>query len=244
MNENIYSVMSLSQDLLKNYSEQINEVEKLENKIGYKFKNKKLLYTAMTHKSFPPMMKIRYGVNLEDSEKLEFLGDSILSFCLSSMIFKRKDCESEKQATSARAAMSSNQNLFQIAKKLELDKAIFKHPLAQNLEKSMADAVEALIGAIYEDSGLGTVKSFIGRLFKEELNQRIDKLIKKNYRQYFNEIFPELKQEFFEIKDEDGRVQHQVNILSPEGVCISSAIGESKKMAATKAIKPIIEKIS
>lgn len=236
----MYLMLKMSNEVFKEYSSELSEIEMIEEKIGYKFKDKSLLYRAMTHKSFPPILRLRYGIDLEDCEKLEFLGDSVLSFCLSTMIFKRKDCDTEKHATAARAALSSNEYLFEISKRLELDKAILKHPLAQNIEKSMADAVEALIGAIYEDSGIGPVKAFIGRMFKDELNQKMNELIKKNYRQYFNEMYPDIIQEFNETII-DGKLFHEVKLIDKTGQVLSSAVGESKKMAATKAAKNIIQ---
>ena len=85
-------------------------IEKAEESIGYKFKNKELLKTAFTHTSYA------YENNVESNEKLEYLGDSILEFISSEYIYKKYENLREGEMTKVRATVVCEQSLYKIAK--------------------------------------------------------------------------------------------------------------------------------
>lgn len=86
------------------------EFEKIENSIGYTFKNKELLKKALTHTSYA------YENNIESNEKLEFLGDSILEFISSKYIYQKYPKLKEGEMTKVRATVVCEKSLYKVAK--------------------------------------------------------------------------------------------------------------------------------
>jgi ribonuclease-3 len=126
------------------------------------FKNKSLFEQVFIHRSYLN----EGGMNLESNERLEFLGDSILSFVVSSHIFlKHKDLK-EGQLTSIRSVLTNTETLFEISKDLGLGQSL---KLSRGEESSggrhnktiLANTLEALIGGIYIDRGLEAAQKFI-----------------------------------------------------------------------------------
>jgi ribonuclease-3 len=135
------------------------ELEKIAN---YKFVNKELLLTALTHKTFA----FEAQIPLEYNERLEFLGDSILNFIVAEKLYQSNKYFSEGELTRRRSMLVNNNFLAKKAKELELGKYIFlgKGEKKQKGEKNptiLANMLEALIGAIYLDSDLNNIRKFI-----------------------------------------------------------------------------------
>ncbi len=135
---------------------------KLEKKINYEFKNKDLLKTAFTHKTFAFEAK----TPIEYNERFEFLGDSILGFLVSKELYKSNKYFSEGELTRRRAQLVNNSFLYKKAKKLNLGNFLLlgRGEKIQNGAKNptnLANTLEALLGAIYLDSDIKTVWKFI-----------------------------------------------------------------------------------
>ena len=134
-----------------------------------KFKNKILLKNAFTHKTYAFEAK----TPVEFSERLEFLGDSILGFIVAEQLYKANKYFSEGELTRRRSTLVNNTFLADKAKELDLGNFLLlgKGESKLNGDKNptnLANVLEALIGAVYLDSDLDTVRSFILRnLFSE-----------------------------------------------------------------------------
>ena len=147
----------------------MKQVEKVSQLFGYQFKNKELLALALTHRS----------MGSKNNERLEFLGDSILGMIISSELFKRFPNEKEGVLTRLRSSLVKGETLSKIATELNLGDFI---QLGSGELKSggfrrastLADAVEAIIGAIYLDSyseyGIKKIEEIILTIFKKRLN--------------------------------------------------------------------------
>ena len=140
----------------------------LENKINIKFKNKKLLTLALVHKSFDL---------LNNNEKLEFLGDRVLGLVLSKKLFNLYPFESEGSLDKKFASLVNKKICLKISKTLELEKFLilgnaYKKKLKIE-DKILADACEALIGAVYLDSGFNIVENFILRFWNDEIKKTV-----------------------------------------------------------------------
>lgn len=143
----------------------MSKLDVLVKRIGYTFKNKDLLELALTHRS----------VSSKNYERLEFLGDSILGFVISKELFQRFSKAQEGQLSRLRASLVKGETLANIARELEIGGCL---QLGGGELKSggfrrssiLADAFEALIGAIYLDSDIVTAEEFILRFFKERLD--------------------------------------------------------------------------
>jgi ribonuclease-3 len=149
---------------------QLKYMKKLEKKINYKFKNKQLLEIALTHKTYA----FEAETPLEFNERLEFLGDSILGFIVAEQLYQANKYFSEGELTRRRSQLIKNSFLGQRAKEIGLGDFIHlgKGETMQNGNKNptnLANALEALIGGVYLDSDLDTVRNFIMKNVFEEI---------------------------------------------------------------------------
>jgi ribonuclease-3 len=143
-------------------SMQENAVERLEEILGYRFKNKELLRTALTHKTYA----FEARTPLEFNERLEFLGDSILNFIIAEQLYRSNRYFSEGELTRRRAICVNNKVLADVAMRLGIGPFLLlgrgeqKQEGAKN-RTNLANMLEAIIGALYLDAGLETVRAFI-----------------------------------------------------------------------------------
>jgi len=147
-----------------------NGYEKLEEKINYTFRNKELLKKALTHKTYA----FEANTPLEYNERLELLGDSVLSFIVAEQLYKSNRYFSEGELTRRRAIIVNNNFLAEKAKEINLGNYLLlgKGERKQNGDKNptnLANALEALIGAAYLDSDIDNVRRFIlNNLFSKD----------------------------------------------------------------------------
>ncbi len=138
------------------------------------FKDKGLLTQALTHKSWVNEHPGVRGTN----ERLEFLGDAVLEFIVSSHLFRQFPEKEEGYLTALRANLVNTQNLAQVAKKLSIGEALF---LSKGEEEGggrdnpsiLADTVEAIIGAIFMDQDIEKVISFVNENLLEEVSEKV-----------------------------------------------------------------------
>lgn len=131
-------------------------IEELEKTIGYSFKNKNIIKTALTHSSYAYEQK-SHKIICECNERLEFLGDSVLSLVVSEYLFEKFSHKAEGELTKIRASLVCTRSLSNFANKIDLGKYLY---LGKGEEingranvKILENAFEALLAAIYTDSG-------------------------------------------------------------------------------------------
>ena len=145
-------------------------LEIVEEKLGYKFRKRELLRAALTHKTyaFEALQPVEYN------ERLEFLGDSILNFVVAEKLYITNKYFLEGELTRRRSLGVNNRFLADVAKDLDLGQYMFlgKGELKQSGSenpKTLANCLEAIIGAIYLDSDLSKVRAFIvNKLYSRE----------------------------------------------------------------------------
>lgn len=141
-------------------------LNKLEQLIGVKFKDKELLKKSLIHKSHN---------NSDNNEKLEFLGDRVLGLSLAKTLLKIYPNEKEGIIDKKFANLVNKKTCLQIAKKLDLGNFIQTGNSYKKLNKSddkiLSDGLEALLGAIYLDQGMSVVEKFILNNWKEHLDK-------------------------------------------------------------------------
>ena len=149
-----------------------NKFKDLEKKINYKFKNKELLATAFTHKTYAFEAK----TPIEFNERLEFLGDSILGFLVAKELYESNKYFSEGELTRRRSQLVNNSFLAKRAKKMGLGKFLYLGR-GENMQNgasnptNLANALEALVGAVYLDSNINKVWKFIKfNIFEEDIH--------------------------------------------------------------------------
>lgn len=140
-------------------------MDELERNLEYQFNDRTLLLTALSHSSYANENK---GAGLISNERLEFLGDSVLGQVVASHLYLSFPKMPEGQMTRLRAELVCEQSLFLVAKALDLSSYIKlgkgeEHTGGRQRESILADAVEAIIAALYLDGGLQVAKNFINK---------------------------------------------------------------------------------
>ena len=144
------------------------ERERLERAIGYSFRDSGLLRRALTHRSYAHEMSIAGELAIADNEQLEFLGDSVLGALVSELLVRQFPLLSEGRLSKLKAHLVSAVHLVEVARALDLGAHLL---LGRGEEMSggrgkralLADGLEALIAAIYLDTGLEAARAFVAR---------------------------------------------------------------------------------
>lgn len=178
-------------------------IGEFEERIGYKYSNINLLETALTHSSFANEMKPK-GVKVEFNERLEFLGDSVLSIIVSDYLFRHFPELPEGDLTRIRASAVCEKTLGKLALDLELGKYMrlgHGEELGHGRERVsiLADAFEALLASMYIDSGSrDAVERFLMPRVKPEIRQFVENGKNKDYKTLLQQIVQQEKGERLE----------------------------------------------
>ncbi|MEW5756952.1 MAG: ribonuclease III [Pseudomonadota bacterium] len=147
----------------------------LTRKLGYRFKDTTLLATALTHRSAG-------GLN---NERLEFLGDAILNFLIAEYLYHRFPAYKEGQLSRLRASLVNGETLAELARDLELGEYLILGPGELKSggfrrDSILADALEAVFGAVYLDGGMAPAKQIIMAVFADVLERMSPDLVLKD----------------------------------------------------------------
>ena len=141
----------------------MKDLSKFEKILGLKFKNQDLLKQALVHRSF---LNENSSFTLDHNERLEFLGDAVLEIVVTEYLYKNYP-NPEGELTNWRAALVNSKSLAELAQTLKIEDFLFlsrgesKDKNPKSRQYIMANASEAIIGAIYLDQGLPTIRKFI-----------------------------------------------------------------------------------
>ncbi|MEW6079129.1 MAG: ribonuclease III [Thermodesulfobacteriota bacterium] len=149
------------------------DISELENKIGYRFLSPRLCQQAMRHRSY---INEQTESGLEDNERLEFLGDAVLSLCVSHLLMSSYPELQEGALSKIRASLVNDQSLAVRARSLFLGSFILLgrgEEMTQGRDKDsiLAGAFEALMGAIYLDGGLDAALALATRCFSGDIRK-------------------------------------------------------------------------
>ncbi len=219
------------------------KVRDMQTKIGYFFKDLSLLEEALTHSSFYNENK---SITSNYNERLEFLGDSVLSLCISEYLFKSFPGLSEGELSKLRASVVCEKALHLVAQAISLGSFVRlgkgeKLTGGHKRISVLADACEALIGAIYLDGGIENAKSFILDTFQTPIVDSLSKDGNKDFKTSYQEKIQAngLKRISYELEQEwgpDHEKTFKVKLLLDNQV-ISYGMGKTKKEAEQNAAK-------
>ena len=209
-----------------------------EKKIGYTFRDKKLLRQALTHSSFANEKRLN---KLSNNERLEFLGDAVLELTSSEYLFHEHEKMPEGDLTKLRASLVCESTLALCARELALGEYILlgKGEAAtggRERESILSDAMEALIGAIYLDGGLTSAKEFIGRYILSDMEHKklffdsktiLQEIVQSEYK----------KQLCYELLSEEGPDHNKkfTVLAHMVGTPLAQGVGRTKKAAEQNA---------
>lgn len=167
----------------------MKDLSRFEDILSVKFNNQDLLLQAITHRSYlNENPRFRVGHN----ERLEFLGDAVLELIVTEELFARFPEKPEGELTSYRAALVNSKMLSAVAEELALNDFILlsrgeKKDIGRARRFIMANAFEALIGALYLDQGYGAAEGFLKRVLMPHLQEVIEQKLYKDPKSLFQE---------------------------------------------------------
>lgn len=212
----------------------------LEEKIGYKFRNSLLLAEALTHPSLGHETQQFHF----DNQRLEFLGDAVLQLVITERLFKQHAGKSEGKLTKMRARMVSKEALFRYAKNIELGPFLMmgkgeESNGGRERSSTLADAFEALIGAIYLDSDFITARDTLLRMtdkaFEKVHVHTLEVNPKGTLQELLQAISPRSPNYFIVSESGPEHSKQFVAIVQWNGMELGRGEGGSKKQAETAA---------
>ena len=227
-------------DIMGNYDD-------LQKKMGYYFKDKELLSLALTHSSFAN----EHGQ--ESNERLEFLGDAVLELCVSRILYFGFPDASEGHLTKLRAGLVSEPSLARVARSLSLGRYIFlgkgeEHQGGRDRDSVLSDTLEAVLGAIYLDTGYAAAQECIQKTFRQFIPESLDTL--PTYKDYKSRL-QEATQSLFKARPvytllESTGPEHEkiyrVQVELPNRlkvVATETSVKKAEQKAAGKAIREL-----
>ncbi len=225
------------------------DISFLEDAVGYKFKSENHIKKALTHSSYSNEMRAR-GIHCECNERMEFLGDSILSYITSRYLFRRFPDSQEGDLSRIRAATVCEKALHTFALEISLgDYLLLGHGESNNngRERSsiLADAFEALLAAIFLDGGIEPVEKFLMPFIIKEVDSASGLGVTQDYKTALQHVIQKEKGEMLEyVTVEESGPQH-LRIFGVEarlnGNVIGRGEGHSKREAEQSAAKEALE---
>ena len=220
-----------------------SSLNRLEKRIGYKFRDHALLMEALTHSSYAQ----ETSRPTHDNERMEFLGDAVLNFAVTLRLIEAFPEYDEGKLSLARSSLVAASYLGGVAADLKLGEYL---RLGQSEEKSggrnkagiLVDALEALLAAVYRDGGLDAARSLVEDvILPSDLSGRVDDLFAKNYKGTLQERLQAVRQGPAQYRVvEEGGAEHQktftVEVRTNDGV-VARGSGGSKKAAQQQAAK-------
>ena len=218
----------------------------LEEKLGYRFRNPELLVQSLTH----PSIAAEQQDVTADNQRLEFLGDAVLQVILTEHLYRILPDEAEGRLTKTRASLVSRRALAGCAERLGMGAhlRLGKGEEAnggRERESNLADAFEALLGAIYLDGGITCATEVTRRVMEEDLEAALDGEDTSNPKGRLQEVLQALKREspVYRILAEEG--PDHLKQFKAEVIWCGMALGEgrgtSKKNAETVAAQNALE---
>lgn len=223
------------------------KIQELEHKLGVHFHNRDLLLEALTHRSY---LNEEPSWHINHNERLEFLGDAVLELVVTEYLFKKYN-DPEGILTSWRAALVNSSMLSEISKKIELNEYVLlsygeKKDVGRARQYILANAFEALIGAVYLDNGYEETKKLVARLILPEFPRIIEQKLYKDAKSLFQEEAQEKMNATptYKVLDQRGpdhSKTFKVGVYLDEDL-VGIGFGPSKQEAQQKAAEDALTK--
>jgi ribonuclease-3 len=226
----------------------VTDLSQLQNELGHTFHNRALLTQALTHPSL-----VRDEQSPNDNQRLEFLGDAVLQLTITADLFQRFPSSEEGPLTKARAQLVNRTSLATHASQLNLGQYLRlsrgeESSGGRNRESTLADALEALIGAIFLDGGFEPARKFVLNHFQNDLvalthlpNLDNPKGELQETLQATSHEAPVYRLESTSGPDHDRRF---VSVVYHQGEALGRGEGRSKKHAESEAARSALDQLS
>jgi ribonuclease-3 len=219
-------------------------ISDLESLLGYSFTDQNLLMRALTHRSF---VNENEAEGMKHNESMEFLGDAVLGFLVSSRIYRRFPDLSEGELSKIKAYLVSSANLVRLAEKIQLGRFL---RLSRGEEKTggrnkralLVDTYEATLGAIYLDGGVEAVARFLDSQVEQSLEELdLSQFIYGDFKSALQERLHDIgrPEPHYRVVDEKGPDHKKTFVVQVlvQGQIIAEATGRTKKAAQQEAAR-------
>lgn len=223
-------------------------LKKFADSLGIKFKNLEILKQALTHRSYTNELK---GTNFTHNERLEYLGDAVLELLISEFLYYSFPNKNEGDLTSYRAATVRTESLFEEAKRINLGEMLYmskgeEMTGGRNRPYILANAFEALIGAIYIENGIECTKKFLEKQLFYKVKSIVQKKLYIDAKSRLQELSQEVLKETptYKIIDECGP-DHDKSFTSSvliKGKDMGHGSGKTKQEAEQNAAQDALVK--
>lgn len=224
-----------------------DSLSELERRLNYRFSNRAYLIEAITHRSYARGVR---NDEVDSYERIEFLGDAVLGLVVTAFLYRKFEGQREGNLTKIKAALVNERSLAQVAKQLELGEFILLSPEEEqgggrNRRSILADACEALFGAVYLDGGLGAATKLVHRLIISNMDRFLSDRGQINYKGELLEHYQSLGLGMprYEVFSEEGSDHDKIFSVrvKMEGKVIGEGSGKSKKAAEQRAARAALE---
>lgn len=219
------------------------EPQDLQERLGYHFRDMRLCTLALTHSSFAH----EHGdYQVKHNERLEFLGDAVISLCVAHLLMERLPATREGQLTKLRAEVVSERTLALVGRDVELGSFILlgrgeRRSGGHDKASILADTIEALVGAVFLDGGFAQAEALVERL----LGPTVAKIVENDQSMDFKSRLQELTQAQFQqlpqylLEEEQGPDHDKLFVMAVllDGQVIGRASGPNKKAAERRAAR-------
>lgn len=220
--------------------------EEIEKLTGYQFKDRMLLRSALSHKSYVNELKIN---TYPEYERLEFLGDAVLELVVSDHLYRKKGDMPEGEMTKLRAALVCESTLAECAREISLSDFILvgrgeEEQGSRFRDSIVSDVFEALIGAIYLDGGIDAAREHIEKyVLKDMERRRLFYDAKSILQERVQKKGQSLAYRITDERGPDHRKIYTVEVLINEK-CAATGEGSSKKAAEQQAAYNALSKMN
>lgn len=229
------------------------DFEKLQELLGYRFGDLRLLRQSLTHVSYGHEFNIDQPIALRDNERLEYLGDAVLDLVISDLLLESFPEAAEGQLSKMRAAVVNEKTLFEITKSIRLSELVLlgkgEQRTGGNQKPSiLSSAFEALIAAIYIDGGFNAVYPVVRFLFAPIFKEENHAISFQDYKTRLQEKVQGMYRQtptyhLISSRGPDHAKIFEIEVRAGDQV-IAAADGPSKKEAEQNAAKAALEKLS
>lgn len=218
--------------------------------LGYTFLNTALLRQALTHPSY---INESRQVSLNDYQRLEFLGDAVLSLCLADLLSQRNPGLPEGDLSRLRASLVDQPRLYELARQTDIAPHILlgrgeDQDGGRHKPSILADVLEAILGAIYRDGGFQAVQSVVKELYTPLLEQAEAGVSSHDPKSELQELLAGQRRSApaYELIAEDGPPHDRLFTVSVslDGAVIATGEGRSKKAAQQAAAKTALQQLN
>jgi ribonuclease III len=222
-------------------------LEALDHALGVAFKDASIREAALTHRSFA----FERGLTVTN-ERLEFLGDSVLGLVVTDLAYREYGDMPEGQLAKLRAAIVNMQALADVARQLDIGALVLlgkgeEQSGGRNKASILADALEAIFGAVYLDLGLGVARELIERLFRPRMQAYVRGEGDRDYKTILQEVASQELRALPDYRIEERGPDHEKEFTATVflgGEPSGTGIGHSKKEAEQQAAREAYARIS